>query len=92
MAADNERFCVYQFFDTGGYERVREFVSSEEAVKAARHYTTSVAARMGITTRVIITDGGDLICFEWIYGKGVVFPTEEQVDAALGRKEQGNGG
>jgi hypothetical protein len=28
---------------------------------------------MGVVKRVIITDGGDHICFEWIAGKGITF-------------------
>jgi hypothetical protein len=78
--SDNE-FSVYQFFEDGTYERVRSFVSAPEAMEAVRHYTNNVAVRLGITTRVIITDGGDCTCFEWINGKGVVFPprpTKEQ--------------
>jgi hypothetical protein len=71
-------FSVYQFFEDGSYEMVRQFVGPEEAVKAAKHYTTSVAARMGITVRVIITDGGDCTAFEWKYGEGVVFPPKEE--------------
>ena len=42
--------------------------------EAAKHYTTCVTAKIGITARVIITDQGDSIVFEWIFGKGVVFP------------------
>lgn len=71
--SDNQ-FSVYQFFEDGSYERVREFVSATEAMEAARHYTSNVATRIGITKRVIITDGDDCTCFEWINGKGVVFP------------------
>jgi hypothetical protein len=71
--SDNE-FSVYQFLQGGIQERVRHFVSATEAMEAARHYTTCVAARMGITERVIITDGGDCTCFEWKQGEGVVFP------------------
>lgn len=67
-------FSVYQFFEDGSYERVRSFVSAEEAVKAAQHYTTCVAARLGITRRVIITDGLDYTVFEWLHGRGVVYP------------------
>lgn len=67
-------FSVYQFFMDGSYERVREFVDEETAVKAAHFYTHNVSARMGLTTRVIITDGGDCCCFEWKYGEGVTFP------------------
>lgn len=66
-------FSVFQFFEDGNQEKVREFVSAEEAVRAAAHYSTSVAAQMGITRRVIITDGGDFTVFEWKYGEGVVF-------------------
>lgn len=69
-------FSVYQFFPDGTSERVREFVSMEEAVEGARHYCSSVGARMGTTVRVIITDGGDYTVFEWQYGQGVTFPPE----------------
>ena len=72
----SNQFSVYQFFEDGSCERVREWVSAEEAVQAARHYTTSVAAQYGMTRRVIITDGGDCISFEWQYGQGVTYPEE----------------
>jgi hypothetical protein len=71
-----EKFCVYQFFKNDTYERVREFVSAGEAVQTFRHYTDSVAARTGITVRVIITDSGDCTVAEWKFGEGVVFPPE----------------
>jgi hypothetical protein len=70
-------FSVVQFFD-GTSEYVRRFVGAEEAVIAARHYTDNVAAKMGITRRVIITDGGDHCVFEWKAGEGVTWPTPEQ--------------
>lgn len=66
-------FSVCQFFEDGSYEYVRRFVDAEEAVKTARHYTTNVAAKLGLTKRVIITDGGDCTNFEWKFGEGVVF-------------------
>jgi len=62
-------FSVYQWFPDGSYEKVREFVSAEEAVAAAKFYTNNVAAKMGITKRVIITDGGDCVAWEWKEGK-----------------------
>lgn len=77
---DNE-FSVCQFFEDGTYEYVRRFVGAEEAVKAARHYTDNVACQMGITRRVIITDGSDYTVFEWLYGKGVTFPTPAERQA-----------
>lgn len=66
-------FSVYQFFEDGSQEKVREFVSAEEAMRAAAHYSKSVAAVLGLARRVIITDGGDCVVFEWRHGEGVVF-------------------
>lgn len=71
-----ELFNVCQFFADDSYEYVRERVSAEEAVIAARHYCSSVGAQIGTTTRVIITDMGDSTVFEWRHGEGVVFPEE----------------
>ena len=70
-------FSVVQYFKGGGHEKVREFVSGEEAVKAFFHYTNNVASRVGITSRVIIVDGLDFINMEWQHGKGVTFPLPE---------------
>jgi hypothetical protein len=71
-----DEFSVCQFFEDGSYEYVRRGVGAEEAVLAARHYTDNVAARLGLTARVIITDGGDYIVFEWKQGEGVTYPPE----------------
>lgn len=76
MTGTTGEFSVCQFFPDENYEYVRRFVSAEEAVEAAKHYCTSVGARMGTTTRVIITDGGDSCVFEWEFGKGITFPPE----------------
>lgn len=73
-----EKFSVCQFFEDGSYEYVRRFVALDQAVVAARHYMTSVGAQMGTTTRVIITDTGDCIVFEWTKKDGIVFPPKEQ--------------
>jgi len=74
--SDRPEFSVYQFLIDGSWERVREFVTAEEAVKAARHYTNNVATMMGVTERVIITDGGDCCVFEWKKDVGVTYPLE----------------
>jgi hypothetical protein len=71
-----EEFSVVQFFTDGSYEYVRRGVGAEEAVNAARHYTNNVATRLGVVDRVIITDGGDCVCFEWKKDEGVTFPPE----------------
>jgi hypothetical protein len=71
-----ELFSVCQFFPDETYEYVRRYVSADEAKKAFMHYTHSVGARMGTTTRVIITDSGDCINAEWVYGKGLTYPPQ----------------
>ena len=75
---ENE-FSVCQFFPNGSYEYVRRWVTAEEAVSAFKHYITSVGAKIGTTNRVIITDGGDECNMEWVFGKGIVYPTKEQM-------------
>ena len=67
-------FCVYQFFPDGSHERVRQYVTAEQAVEVAYSYSTRPAARIGIIQKVIITDGGDNTVFEWKFGEGVVYP------------------
>lgn len=76
-------FSVYQFFADERWERVRDHVDTNTAMLAATHYCTSVGARLGTTRRVIVTDGGDFIVFEWKFGEGITFPPEA--------KEKGNG-
>jgi len=78
LPSKTREFSVYQFFKDGSYEKVREFVSAEEALTSFDHYTHNVASRLGITNRVIITDGGDSIVFEWKGGLGVTFPQPDQ--------------
>jgi hypothetical protein len=67
-------FSVCQFFIDGNYEYVRRWVSDSEAITAFKHYTNNVAVRMGIITRVIVTDGGDAVAAEWQHGKGLTWP------------------
>lgn len=74
--AMEEVFSVTQFFHDGTYETVRSYVPAIEAMKAFNFYRDNVAARMGITVRVIITDGGDCVAFEWVRGKGIVYPPQ----------------
>lgn len=75
-----ELFCVYQFFDDGTYEKVRDHVPAQQAVEAFGHYTTSVGAKMGIVERVIITDSGDCTNIEWHRDKGYSHDGEHYAD------------
>lgn len=68
-------FSVVQFFEDDTHEYVRRGVEAKEAVETARHYCSSIGARLGTTMRVIITDGGD-DTVEWQFGRGVTFPPE----------------
>lgn len=70
--SENE-FSVVQFFEDESYEYVRRWCGPKEAAEIAHLYCTNVAAQYGITKRVIITDGGDCINFEWKFGEGVTF-------------------
>jgi hypothetical protein len=71
-----DQYSVVQFFINDTYEYVRRDVSVEEALRAVYHYTHNVAVKVGIIERVIITDGGDSIVFEWKKDKGITFPPE----------------
>lgn len=77
MSETQGEFSVCQFFEDGSYEYVRRNVGPEEAVTAAKHYTSSVGAKIGTTQRVIITDGGDCTNFEWQFGKGITYPPHD---------------
>jgi hypothetical protein len=72
-------FSVCQFFENDFYEYTRRWVGAEEAILAFKHYTTNISAQMGLVLRVIITDGGDFTTMEWQYGKGITFPTKEEL-------------
>lgn len=69
-----EKFSVYQFFTDDSYEHELRLVPAEEAVKKAHSLARSVGGQLGTTKRVIITDSGDHTVWEWIYGKGRIFP------------------
>jgi hypothetical protein len=75
-------YSVVQFFVSGEYEYTRRWVGLEEACQAAKHYSSSVAARTGIVRKVIITDGGDCTNLVWEFGKGLTYPTREMLDGS----------
>lgn len=69
------QFSVFIFLPDDSHFAEARFIDAERAVGLARDITRRPAARLGIITRVIITDGGDCIVFEWIYRRGVTYPT-----------------
>jgi hypothetical protein len=56
----------------GKYYRAKAHAGPRAAVQAARR----LAARK--PARIMITDGGDLCCFEWLHGVGVTFPQSDE--------------
>lgn len=74
--AERGEFSVCQFFEDGQHEYFVRYVTVDKAMEGAHHCATSVGARAGFTKRVIITDGGDAVNFEWRYGEGIVFPPQ----------------
>lgn len=72
-------FTVVQFFPAGDYEYVLRDVSAKEAFGGFQSLITSIGALLGTTARVIITDGGDSTNAEWVFGKGITFPTPEDI-------------
>lgn len=93
MPLEPGEFSVVQYFSEGsveegtGYEYVRRHVSAKEAMKAFKHYTHNVAARLGMVERVIVTDGGDCVNFEWQYGKGITFPDAAELAKHAGGED-----
>ena len=74
---ERDEFSVYVFRPDGEYSRELSFVSAERAVHWVKWLTEERAARYGEVARIIVTTGGDEICFEWRFGEGVTFPPME---------------
>ncbi len=68
---------VYRFFANGKWELVESFSDHQMAVRTATALIDSVSAKIGLTSRVIIMDDMDFTSFEWIRGRGLVFPTPD---------------
>lgn len=72
-------FSVYTFTEDGFSTCMRSQVDAKSAVLWAHLLT--VVPEWRRPHRVIITDGGDFCCFEWIRGKGVTFGTSMNDEA-----------
>lgn len=69
-----ETFNVVLRYADGTHEYLARWLSGEDAVLLAKHYSDKPAARAGLVREVFITDGGDSTVFLWRHGEGVVFP------------------
>lgn len=73
-------FSVYWWDAENNQHCELNLTSDFEKVKSALdRLTQGSAAIIGIVRRVIVVDPGDCINFEWRYGEGLVFPTQEQI-------------
>jgi hypothetical protein len=73
-----DEHSVYQFFADGKWELVESFMDLQTAVRTATALSTSVSAKIGLTSRVIVLDAMGFTSFEWIRGRGLVFPTTDR--------------
>lgn len=73
-------YSVWWWDPEGRNYRERQFIPLLEAVKLAKSLADRPAGTFGIIKKIMITDGGDHAVFEWQFGKGVVFPTPEQME------------
>lgn len=71
MPNDGE-FSVYCYDANGRYERIMTLVDARCAKVTAQLEIDRAPNKR--TSRVLITDGGDFIAYEWRKGLGVVFP------------------
>lgn len=74
-------FSAFGFHDDERYDPIVRWVNLEQAQKTVERVLLGPAKLImqQIYQRVIITDGGDNIVFEWQRGKGVTFPTAEDL-------------
>lgn len=75
-------FSVYWLDPEGTSNPEKRFVTAIEAMRCVADLILRPAAVAGIINRVVITDGGDCIVFEWLHGQGVVWPPEQEIEAA----------
>jgi hypothetical protein len=70
--ADKE-FSVCVFLNNDKYTYLRRYITAEEAIDLTLK-TIDMERLNEKMVRIIITDGGDMIAFEWIRGQGITFP------------------
>lgn len=91
-----ERFSVYIFFPDGSYNCELSGAGPQEAVEKARDFSRRPAATIGIIQRIIITDSGDLLVFEWLNEKqkdgSWVGRLSDETAAAAQAQKRGEGG
>ena len=67
-------FSCYWWDRDGGQHEELHFLPFHKCLLAAKRLATGPASILEIVSRVIITDGGDSIVFEWKQGLGITWP------------------
>lgn len=78
----NERpeYSVYWWDQDNHQHTEMQWQFPKRCAEACKRLTQGPAAMLGMVDRVIITDGGDCIVFEWKKGEGITWPTKEQME------------
>ena len=69
-----KEFSVYWWSADGSQHEELRFVDVDTAMNRVMTLVKGPASKLGLVARVIITDGGDFTCFEWLKDKGLVYP------------------
>lgn len=76
----SERFNVVLVWEDGYWEYFLRDIPARRAVEAARRCTQGLLKRSDLQ-KVMITDEDDCTNFLWERGKGLVYPTREELAA-----------
>ena len=71
---NEELFDVWEFFPDGTYIKNAADLTAEEAALSAKASTMKPVVKLGMITKVMITDKGDCCVFLWEHDKGIVYP------------------
>jgi len=68
----HKTYNVYVYFMNGPPQCLRKNLNAEDAYTAAQSFIGSIAAQMGLATKVTIVDDNDFNIFEWTSTKGII--------------------
>lgn len=80
MSEEQELFNVVVFYPNGHYTYEQKPMPLKDALNLAKSFTARPAAQLGFIAEVMITDMGDCCCFHWTKEKGIIFPTEKDIE------------
>jgi hypothetical protein len=78
----SEPFNVIIFFPDETWIYEAQGIEERAAAELAIECTGRPAAKLGFIAKVMVTDMLDRCCFEWQNGKGIIFPTREDIEAS----------